>query len=632
MERETPVKTTSYEVCINGCMLYQKDDTSTVQCQNVDCKEPRFSTEGSLRREMKMLPIGQQMASMLANSATRELMKYRHNYNPVAGIYQDYFDGSAYKELVRQGFFDGEDDIALAMFVDGFTSTKSSQSSKLNIVHFINLNLPPEVRYQENYTFQVAVLPGPNNPKSLLDTFLRPIIEELKILSTAGMVVSVDNTEVCKAKVHLVMATGDLPASTDLAHHMTFAAKYGCRICQTETTKVGNHTCFLDDPFRVSVRPKSQFVKPSAENNLGIRSTPIFCELLSFDGPAFFGLDEMHLLGQGLGKTMYDLVTISLGKSYNSAMKLVGDDPKLSPFYIEKNILVKIGQQIERSKTTVPVSFNSKWVDPIKNSGGNRAVDYFNFLLYQLPTSFVPFFQNKRSRKPVLNLVKACQLCLQWSITTEELALIKKYFEAWVYFLKQQIEKKRIGSGVLKPTQHYLLHIEYMIQQNGPLKAFSARSMERAIGRYKKLIKSKSNVGANAGNVLVRLANRSFVKNLPWSIVDATNLLLSQPYSDGSYRNHPSNTSQLWEPFYEYPLSALPFEIDSHKMIKALKLFYMRSISTINNQSSITPDTIFVAGRAWYSNKVYQSRLYADEINEYRRGNCFVMLHAMHRK
>jgi hypothetical protein len=54
----------------------------------------------------------------------------------------------------------------------------------------------------------------------------------------------------------------------------------------------------------------------------------------------------------------------------------------------------------------------------------------------------------------------------------------------------------------------------YMIEQLGPMRAYSARSMERAIGKYKKLIKSKSNVAANAGNVMVRLATRAYINRL----------------------------------------------------------------------------------------------------------------------
>ena len=351
----------------------------------------------------------------------------------------------------------------------------------------------------------------------------------------------------------------------------------------------------------------------------------------SFNGPAYFGLEEMHLFGQGLGKTLFDLITISLKKSYNSSLKLIESDPELFPFYIEKQNLIEIGMLIENLKTTVPVSFNSKWVNPVKNSGGNRTVDYFNFSLYQLPTCFVPFFVNKRSKKSVLNLVKACQLCLKWSIMSEELKTIKKYFEEWVLFLKQEVERENIGSGVLKPTQHYLLHVEYMIQQNGPLRASSARSMERAIGKYKKLVKSKSSVGENAGNVLIRLANRSYISNLPWSISEAVNLLAARPYDENAYENHPKNPCQLWEPFFKYSMSSLPFGIDASKMCKALKNFHIRYIPT-GLASFLPPIVINAAARAWGYNKVFLSRLYADHKNEHRRGNAFVMFYATHKK
>lgn len=630
MKKKTPIKPMLYEVCVNGCMLFLESDKTTTQCNNRECNEPRYHN-GVARRYMKMLPIGLQIAAMLANPSTRELMLYRSQYYSQANVYEDYFDGDSYKKLKQQGLFTGDHDVALAMFVDGFTSTKTSQSSKLNIVHLINLNLPPHIRYQDNYTFQVAVLPGPNNPKALLDTFLRPIIGELKTLASSGMAVLVKGEEVCRAKVHLVMATGDLPASTDLAHHMTFSAKYGCRICETTTTREGYHTCFLADPSHLTIRSKAQFVAPSTENNLGIRSSPIFCNLLSFSGPAFFGLDEMHLLGHGLGKTMYDLITISLGKSYNSSSKLVPGNPAMSPFYIDKKDLVKIGRLIEASKVNVPVSFNSKWVDPIKNSGGNRAVDYINFLLYQLPAYFVSYLSNKTTQETVINLVKACQLCMKWSISSEDLKVIKTNFESWVRFLKLQVEKKNLSPGVLKPTQHYLLHIEYIIKQNGPLRAFSARSMERAIGKYKKLLKSKSSVGENAGNVLIRLANRSYIANLPWSVAEASNLMSARPYSGTTFKNHPLDSSQLWEPFFEYSITRLPYGIGAREMAQALQRFCTRVVPNAPTFDFSTT-SLCVAGRAWGFGKTHFSQLYADYTNERRRGNSFVMIYITHKK
>ena len=84
------------------------------------------------------------------------------------------------------------------------------------MIYLVNINLPPEIRYKDVYTRQIGIIPGPNNPRALLDTFLQPIIDEAKKLSTDGLVVIKDKVEICKAKVFIVMASGDLPAAGEV--------------------------------------------------------------------------------------------------------------------------------------------------------------------------------------------------------------------------------------------------------------------------------------------------------------------------------------------------------------------------------------------------------------------------------
>lgn len=142
-KKKSPVKPVKYEICKNGCMLFPKDDSSVIVCKNEKCKEPRFTNDMNIRREMAMVPVGQQMSMMLSNPKTRELMKYRSQYQSKPSTYEDYFDGQCYKDLQAAGHLLDENEIALAMFVDGFSCTKSSARSKLHIIHFINLNIIP---------------------------------------------------------------------------------------------------------------------------------------------------------------------------------------------------------------------------------------------------------------------------------------------------------------------------------------------------------------------------------------------------------------------------------------------------------------------------------------------------------
>ena len=70
-------------------------------------------------------------------------------------------------------------------------------------------------------------------PKDM-DSFLEPLFIELPKLQTGGLKVhSASGT--FELKVHLMLASGDLVGTQELAHHMMYRAKFGCRICPLET-------------------------------------------------------------------------------------------------------------------------------------------------------------------------------------------------------------------------------------------------------------------------------------------------------------------------------------------------------------------------------------------------------------
>jgi hypothetical protein len=169
-----------------------------------------------------------------------------------------------------------------------------------------------------------------------------------------------------------------------------------------------------------------------------------------------------------------------------------------------------------------------------------------------------------------------------------------------------------------------------MIKQQGVLRSYSARSMERSIGRYKKLIKSKVDAGANAGNILQRITTRSHINSQAWDVETELGLIKPRSYSENTFKNNPSGNAddpQLWAPFFERSIDSLPFGISARDFSKALVKYYRR---TEQNGANITGigslDSLSIAGRAWAYNKVYTSSLYKSHINEFRRGNNYVMI------
>ena len=48
-------------------------------------------------------------------------------------------------------------------------------------------NLPPDMCMTTPYMFLSCIIPGPKNPKNMIDAYLQPLIDELKMLWDVGV-------------------------------------------------------------------------------------------------------------------------------------------------------------------------------------------------------------------------------------------------------------------------------------------------------------------------------------------------------------------------------------------------------------------------------------------------------------
>jgi hypothetical protein len=127
--------------------------------------------------------------------------------------------------------------------------------------------------------------------------------------------------------------------------------------------------------------------------------------------------------------------------------------------------------------------------------------------MYVVPCSIVPLIRSARDKSVLIDLVHACQLCLATSISINNLAFINQALKQWLEYLTEEAKSKRVSDSVLTPNSHYLSHIRFIIERIGPLVVFSARSMERAIRKFKsRLQSSKSSHQTRASNLLIDLS------------------------------------------------------------------------------------------------------------------------------
>ncbi|OAD71018.1 hypothetical protein PHYBLDRAFT_148233 [Phycomyces blakesleeanus NRRL 1555(-)] len=609
LKKKTAIKAHAYGICENVCKLYNNTQCEE-ECSHCGSKrflEPTGDAPAPLVsvKTMKMMSLGDQLARLLGNEE--------------------------YKALKDQHFFQSPDDIAVALLSDGFVNQKKSKQ-QLTIVHVMILNYDPSIRYTDEYLIQLAIIPG--KPVDL-DSFLLPIIDEVISLGKYGLIIKKFDGERIVGKVHMVMASGDIPQVTKYCHHKGHNSRYGCRVCEVlgEASLRGRGMYFKN--CSAPLRPKIDFV--NGNTNTNIQEPNIFARLPTFTGSSFYGLDEMHLIGHGIGKLVHKLIVLSnTTTSTNNYYPRTADGSLLLKdrytFSLQKKDVLSAGQCIELSRSKIPVSFQGSWDNLMLKTEGTRAIDYIDLLLYVVPTLLVPLFTKVATQKALLALVRGCSISLQWNLNEELIVEMENHFSIWHQFLQAEITKNNISISVFSPVNHYLTHIGYMTRKVGNLRVYSTRSMERTIGRYLKLIKSRVFCGKNAGNLVERLAIRGYlncafnieqqldpIKSNQTSLDDYLELPLSSPHS----QNH-----QLWSPFDQ--LGYLAQFVPIPTFIKELTTYYTRSKCTFPIDLHYTLETVKLVVRAWINNHVYGSEMYKQKRSEVRRGNHYVRINAIY--
>lgn len=171
-----------------------------------------------------------------------------------------------------------------------------------------------------------------------------------------------------------------------------------------------------------------------------------------------------------------------------------------------------------------------------------------------------------------------------------------------------------------------------MIREFGPLRAYSTRSMERAIGNLSKSINSNVSSGRNASNIIEGLAINKIL-GLTIDIDDELDVIRPKPYKPSSFWKNPSGDSfdsQYWEPFKlnvsasSVSVGTQAWSLSTVAFLSCLKKFYQFTEGPLFQPLDLSSNTIDLAGRAWIDHTVYNSEFYRHYRREYRRNNSIV--------
>lgn len=155
-----------YDVCRNGCYLYDNTNRNPIICENMDCKKPRYKDHDMVEelvrqgvdlnaevekpevyQSMAIASVGSSLSEILIDDELRGLFEEQAELN--ANVhetpeYVDIFSGSTYKSFLQRNLI-SHNDICLVIYVDGFPN-KHKPSSSQTLIHCIIMNIPSSLR------------------------------------------------------------------------------------------------------------------------------------------------------------------------------------------------------------------------------------------------------------------------------------------------------------------------------------------------------------------------------------------------------------------------------------------------------------------------------------------------------
>lgn len=161
---------------------------------------------------------------------------------PVSGV-EDWYDGSNFRTAVANGLFNLNTSIALSISTDGFEAWRQLGFQGWPVVAII-LNLDPSTRTRIVSQVLLTITPGPRQPVDL-DSFLRPIADELNVLAAGINGVSVWGSDTSHTlSAFVVQVTADMPGGDKVTNATGYNGRCPNRFRSFHGVHHGSHYYF----------------------------------------------------------------------------------------------------------------------------------------------------------------------------------------------------------------------------------------------------------------------------------------------------------------------------------------------------------------------------------------------------
>ena len=340
----------------------------------------------------------------------------------------------------------------------------------VGVLYLVLMNLPRSERFKRQNVFLVGIIPGPSEPKMNINSFLKPLVDELIVLWDEGITLRHSGSLLIpqRFRAALLCVACDMPASKKVCGFTAHNSKHGCNKCTKEflTGGIGEATDYSGFEYCTSrnivdhrrhveeiLAQSTQELRNAKESLYGARYTELL-RLPYFDCIRFTIVDPMHNLFLGTAKRMMEL-------------------------WLELSVLTRVDlehvqQKVDASNT--PSNMGRLPFKIAKSFTGFTAEQWKTWVTVFSPFALLGHLPVNHY-KCWLNFVKACKLLSKPMVKISDVGLAHSLLLTFCRDVERVYGPQRIT-----PNMHMHTHLADCILDYGPVYSFWLFSFERYNG------------------------------------------------------------------------------------------------------------------------------------------------------
>ncbi|XP_074346992.1 uncharacterized protein LOC141685809 [Apium graveolens] len=195
MIQELHMEYEKIDACENEFMLFYKKHSDKTKCDI--CNKDRYQKQKDLkkynilRKILRYFPIIMRLQHLFMDEKTAKCMRWHNDRITVEGELSYPADGDEWKQFDRrfQSFSKEIQNVRLGLSIDEFDPFRDKYAKEYTVWPMVVIvyNLPSSMCTKAPYMFMPLLIPGPKDPTKGLHVYLRPLIDELKMLWHTGV-------------------------------------------------------------------------------------------------------------------------------------------------------------------------------------------------------------------------------------------------------------------------------------------------------------------------------------------------------------------------------------------------------------------------------------------------------------